>query len=63
MQVVADSWLFYVEQDKQPKVMEALKNLLYVSFEFENDGTQVIYFKAEDYDIPQRFLIDAKGGV
>ncbi len=47
--------LFYVEQDKQPQVMNALQDLLYVPFEFENDGTQVVYFKAEDYEIPERF--------
>lgn len=48
--------LFYVEKDKQPKVMHALQNLLYVPFQFEADGTQVIYFKAEDYELPERFL-------
>lgn len=48
--------LFYVEKDKQPKVMHALQNLLYVPFQFETDGTQVIYFKAEDYELPERFL-------
>lgn len=47
--------LFYVEKEKQPRVKEELKDLLYVPFEFENDGTQVVYFKAEDYDIPEKF--------
>jgi len=37
-------------------VLEELNELLYVPFAFENDGTQVIYFKAEDYSIPEQFL-------
>ena len=47
--------LFYVEQEKQSMVMEALNDFLYVPFKFETDGTQVIYFKAEDYEVPERF--------
>ena len=46
--------LFYVEQDKKDYVLKALKDLLYVPFSFENDGTQVIYFKAEDYELPKQ---------
>lgn len=48
--------LFYVEKDKQPSVMRSLEKLLYVPFKFETDGTRVIYFKAEDYEIPTRYL-------
>ena len=48
--------LFYVEKDKQPSVMKALEHLLYVPFKFETEGTKVIYFKAEDYEIPERYL-------
>lgn len=43
--------LFYVEKDKQPAVRKALQELLYVPFEFENAGTRVVYYKAEDFDI------------
>lgn len=43
--------LFYVEKDKQSAVREAMKDLLYVPFEFENGGTRVLYYKAEDFDI------------
>lgn len=50
--------LFYVEQDKQASVMKALQDLLYVPFQFETEGTQVIYFKAEDYEVPARFRKD-----
>lgn len=42
--------LFYVEKDKQEKVREALKEYLYIPFEFENSGTKVIYYKAEFYE-------------
>lgn len=43
--------LFYVEKDKQSLVRNALKDLLYVPFEFENGGTRVLYYKSEDFDI------------
>lgn len=43
--------LFYVEKDRQAAVRDALKDLLYVPFEFENMGTRVLYYKSEDFDI------------
>lgn len=42
--------LFYVKQEDQNNVKEALNNLLYVPFEFEDDGTRVIYYGPEDYN-------------
>ena len=48
--------LFYVRKEKQMNVLKELKDLLYVPFSFENEGSQIIYFKAEDYEIPQNFL-------
>lgn len=42
--------LFYVEKDKQKKVREALSDFLYIPFEFENNGTKVIYYKPEEYE-------------
>jgi len=42
--------LFYVPQDKQETVKQAMKDLLYVPFEFEDGGTQVIYYAPESYD-------------
>lgn len=42
--------LFYVEEDKQESVKKALENLLYVPFEFENAGTQVIHYTPEAYE-------------
>lgn len=42
--------VFYVPKEKQPSVREAMKDLLYIPFEFENGGTRVIYFASEDYE-------------
>lgn len=42
--------LFYVEKDKQPSVMKALSELLYVPFKFENSGTRVIHYTPEVYE-------------
>lgn len=50
--------LFYVEQDKQTKVLEALKHLLYVPFEFETGGTRIMYYKSEDFDLKETKRID-----
>lgn len=41
--------LFYVEQEKQASVLKALDHLMYVPFQFENDGTRVIHYVPEDY--------------
>lgn len=41
--------IFYVQPDKQPAVREALKELLYVPFEFETGGTRVIHYAPEIY--------------
>ena len=42
--------LFYVQPEKQAAVKEAMKDLLYVPFQFENEGTQVIYYAPESYE-------------
>ncbi len=41
--------IFYVPQEKQKKVHDALNKLLLVPFEFENSGTDVIYYAPEEY--------------
>lgn len=41
--------LLYIEEDKQEHMKKALDNLLYVPFEFENAGTQVIHYTPEIY--------------
>ena len=41
--------VFYVIPEKQAAVKEAMKDLLYIPFKFEDSGTQVIYYGPEDY--------------
>ncbi|MDR2650135.1 MAG: kinase [Clostridiales bacterium] len=41
--------LFYAPENKKDSVRAAMGDLLYVPFEFENSGTQVLYYVAEDY--------------
>lgn len=43
--------IFYVQPDKRESVMNAMKDLLYIPFEFENGGTQVIYYSPEPFEI------------
>lgn len=45
--------LFYVRPEDQPKVREAMRDLLYVPFLFENGGTRVIHYTPEYYDLSQ----------
>lgn len=42
--------LFYVEKNRQEKVKEVLRDLLYVPFRFENGGTRVVHYTPELYD-------------
>ena len=43
--------LFFVEKERQAVVREALRDLLYVPFQFETGGPQVVHYTAEDYEI------------
>lgn len=43
--------LFYVNEDKQQSVRMALDSLLEVPFCFENNGTSVIYYSPESFDL------------
>ena len=45
--------LLYVEPDKQKKVAEALPDLLRIPFRFEEDGTKIIYYQVEEYDVAE----------
>ena len=40
--------LFFVEPEFQPKVREKLKDLIYIPFEFENLGSQIIYYESKE---------------
>lgn len=42
--------VFYVQPEKQAAVKEAMKNLLYIPFEFENSGTSVVYYSPETFE-------------
>ena len=43
--------VFYVQPQYQESVMKTMSDLLYIPFKFENGGTKVIYYKAEDYQL------------
>lgn len=45
--------LFYVEKDKQQNVIKALDKLMYVPFQFESEGSMVIYYNPIIY-IPRK---------
>jgi len=42
--------VFYVQPEKKETVMEAMKELLYVPFQFEDGGTQVVHYTPESYE-------------
>lgn len=46
--------LFYVTEDKKEAVKEELKDLLYVPFKFEDDGTSIIYYSPEEYEMEDK---------
>ncbi len=41
--------VFYVRPEFQKSVMQAMEDLLYIPFEFENSGTRVIHYTPESY--------------
>ena len=43
--------LFYVPEDRQDAVREALSDLMEVPFEFEDSGTKAIYYSPEPFDV------------
>lgn len=45
--------LFYVEPDKQQNVINALDDLMHVPFNFENEGTSIVYYNPIVY-IPRK---------
>ena len=42
--------VFYVEPEKQEIVKEAMKELMYIPFSFEDGGTRVIHYTPESYE-------------
>lgn len=41
--------LFYVEREKQKKVISQLEQLKYVPFKFEETGTKILHYESEEY--------------
>lgn len=41
--------VFYVQPEKQAAIKDAMKDLLYVPFQFEDGGTRVIHYTPENY--------------
>lgn len=41
--------IFYVRPEQQPAVREAMQELMYVPFNFENNGTRIIHYSPESY--------------
>lgn len=46
-------FIFYVEKSKQENVRKALEELVYVPFEFENEGSGVVHYQPIEY-IPRQ---------
>ena len=42
--------VFYVQPEKKAAVMDAMKDLLYVPFRFEDGGTRVIHYSPEMFE-------------
>jgi len=43
--------VFYVQLDKQKAVREAMKDLMYIPFKFEDGGTRVIHYSPEEFKL------------
>lgn len=41
--------VFYVQPEYRESVMQAMSDLLYIPFQFENGGTRVVYYSPEQY--------------
>ena len=46
--------LFYVEPERQPAVLDAMKELMHIPFKFEQDGTVIIHDEQESYEHSDR---------
>lgn len=47
--------LFYVQPEWQDSVQQAMKDLMYIPFQFENSGTQVIHYSPEIYEPKEKY--------
>lgn len=46
-------FLFYVPQEYQPQVRDALADCLYVPYQFEDSGTKILYYRPEEYTMEE----------
>lgn len=46
--------VFYVQPEYQESVRKAMKDLLYIPFEFEDSGTRVIHYTPETYELKEK---------
>lgn len=53
--------LFYCEKEKQEALIKAMDKLMVVPFNFENEGTRVLYYAPQQYSPRNEFLINKKG--
>ena len=44
-------FVFYAEKEHQKKLREVLSELLYIPFSFENEGSRILYYRPEDYEV------------
>lgn len=42
--------VFYVQPEKQKSVRKAMKDLMYIPFEFDNEGATIIHYSPETYE-------------
>lgn len=52
--------IFYVRPEQQGRVKEAMRELMYVPFAFENGGTKVIYYSPEDAILQKNNVYSAR---
>ena len=43
--------VFYVQPEKQEYVKNAMKDLMYIPFKFEDGGTRVIRYSPEEFEL------------
>ena len=48
--------LFYCEKEKQNELKKAMEQLMIVPFNFENEGTQILYYNPQAYS-PRKDII------
>lgn len=44
-------FVFYIEKERQVKLRAALQELLYIPFAFENEGSKVLYYSPETFEL------------